>query len=91
MDCMVQMEAIMCLPQIVMSKDEWDMKECTGKFMKNALQYELYSVMNVQHKKRNFLEGCNLKTFLTMAMPNQYCQTVVKGMWGWFWGDIFVQ
>jgi len=23
-----------------------------------------------------------------LAMPNQYCQTVEKEMWGWFLGDI---
>jgi len=41
----------------------------------------------------NLLEGfrVNLKTFLGLAMPNQCCQTVVKEMWGWFWGGIFRQ
>jgi len=40
-----------------------------------------------------FFEGfrVNLKIFLSLTMPNQYCQTVVKEMWGWFWGDIFGQ
>ena len=27
--------------------------------------------------------------FLGLAMPNQYCQTVEKEMWGWILGDIF--
>ena len=30
--------------------------------------------------------GVNLQTFLGLALPNQYCQTVVKEMWDWFFG-----
>ena len=31
----------------------------------------------------------NLKTFLGLAMPNQYSQTVRKQISSWFWGDNF--
>ena len=29
----------------------------------------------------------DLKTFLGLAMPNQYSQTVKKQILSWFWGD----
>ena len=31
----------------------------------------------------------DLKTFLGLAMPNQYSQTVRKQILSWFWGDNF--
>ena len=31
----------------------------------------------------------DLKTFLGLAMPNQYSQTVRKQISSWFWGDNF--
>ena len=31
----------------------------------------------------------DLKTFLGLAMPNQYSQTVRKQISNWFWGDNF--
>ena len=38
----------------------------------------------------NLLEGrrVNFKTFLGLAAPNQYCQTIETEMWGWFLDDI---
>ena len=43
-------------------------------------------------KFHNYLvEGfrINLKTFLGLAMPNQYSQTLRKLISSWFWGDNF--
>ena len=31
----------------------------------------------------------DLKTFLCLAMPNQYSQAVRKQISSWFWGDNF--
>ena len=31
----------------------------------------------------------NLKTFLGLAMPNQYCPTVRMSILGWFWSKMF--
>ena len=31
----------------------------------------------------------DLNTFLDLAMPNQYSQTVRKQISNWFWGDNF--
>ena len=31
----------------------------------------------------------DLKTFLGLAMPNQYSQTARKQISSWFWGDNF--
>jgi len=47
---------------------------------------------------RKFLKFCSnllkafrvdLKTFLGLVLPNQYCPIVVWEKWGWFLGDIF--
>jgi len=49
-----------------------------------------WSVSSYRKFKKFLLEGfrINLKKFLSLAMPNQYCQTAVKEMRGWLgWAE----
>jgi len=60
----------------VVNKDEWDTKEGRGKSMKNALHVQQYGK---RHLCSNFLKAfkINLKAFLGLVLPNQYCHIIM--------------
>jgi len=53
--------------------------QSVSQWIENSVKYEI-SKMSWQ------LVGRYVKTFLGLATSNQYCQTVEKEMWGWFFG-----